>query len=162
MKRALLKYVGALWPRWRRPAQAGPPPVAKLNLAALEAHMRTMPDQVEIPVRHEFSAGIYLRTVTIPAGTLVMGKRHRCATCNILMKGKLALYVEENQPPKIIEAPCIFTSPPWAKKFAFCIEEAVFANAFPTDETDPDRIEAKVIIPETEYLEMKEAQQCLS
>ena len=158
MKNALMKIIGSLWPTGRRPAAPSP----GLNLSALEAHMKTMPGQIEIPVEHVFSGGIYLRSITIPAGALVMGKRHRGATCNILMKGKLAVYTTEHEPPTIIEAPRIFTSPPYAKKFAYCIEEAVFVNAFPTDETDPERIEARVIIPEREYLEMKEAQQCLS
>jgi hypothetical protein len=88
MKNALMKIIGSLWPKGRRPAAPSP----GLNLAVLEAHMKRMPHQVDIPVDHVFSGGIYLRSITIPAGTLVMGKRHRGATCNILMKGKLAVY----------------------------------------------------------------------
>lgn len=162
MKRALMRHLGALWPRWRKSAQAGPPPVAKLNLAALEAHMKTMPGQVDIPVRHEFSGGIYLRTITIPAGALVMGRRHRGETCNILLRGKLAVYTAEDQPPVIIEGPLMFTTPPGSKKFAYCLEEAEFVNAFPTVETDIGKIEAEVIIPEEEYLQQEEGKKCLS
>lgn len=133
-----------------------------LDLAVIEAKMLTLENQVEIPLTHIFSAGVYIRQIEIPAGTLVMGKRHRHATCNILLKGILAVYVEEDKPPMVIEGPAIFTSPPYAKKFAFCQKDAIFINIIPTDKTDPEEIEAEWIIPEHEYLELKEAEKCLS
>lgn len=139
------------------PVPAPSPAVEKaIDLAAIEARMKKLEVQIDLPVEHIFSAGVYMRSIKIPAGVLIMGKRHRGATCNILMSGKLALYVGEDQPPKIIEGPMIFTSPPMTKKFAYCIEEAVFANVIPTDETDPDKIEERVIIPEPEYLALIE------
>ena len=159
MRKLIRRIIGALTPT-RRETVA---PFPMLNLEDLEAHMKQMPGQVEIPVEHHFSPGLYLRSVTIPAGTLVMGKRHRGPACNILMQGKLAIYTSEFEPPTIMEAPRIFTTSPHSKKFVYCIEEAVFVNVFPTEETDPDRIEEQVIIPEREYLELKkEAQKCLS
>lgn len=166
MRKALGRFLAAILPaalvRAIAPPVPVPDPPKRIDLAAIQARMMRMPNQVDIPVEHVFSGGIYLRSITIPAGTLVMGKRHRGETCNILLKGKLAVYVNETDPPRIITAPAVFSSPPLTKKFAYCIEEAIFINAHPTNETDPDKIEAKVIIPEREYLEMKEAQQCLS
>lgn len=164
MRKALGRLIGAILPTalLRAMLPPVPAPPKRIDLAAIQERMMRMPNRMELPVSHLFAGGVYLRTVTIPAGVLVMGKRHRGETCNILLKGKLAVYVNETDPPAIITAPAVFSSPPLTKKFAYCIEEAMFINAFPTDETDPERIEAKVIIPETEYLEMKEAQQCLS
>jgi hypothetical protein len=137
-------------------------PVKPIDLAALEAHMLTMPNQVEIPTEHIFSGGVYIRQVTIPAGTIIMGMRHRYSTCNILLKGVLRVYVDPGEPPITITGPRIFTSPPNAKKFAYCQEEAVFINVIPTTETDPDEIERQFIIPEQEYLELQEAEKCHS
>jgi hypothetical protein len=122
-----------------------------LDLPSIEKRMLEMDGQIEIPVNHIFSAGVYIRQIEIPAGAIVMGKRHRVAMCNILLKGKLEVYVEEGKPPMIIEAPYIFTSQPFSKKFAHCLEEAIFLNIIPTNETDPVEIENKVIIPEQEY-----------
>jgi hypothetical protein len=132
----------------------------ELNLAAIEAKMLGY-EQTEIPLEHIFSAGVYLRQITIPAGTIVMGKRHRNATCNILLRGTLQVFVESDKPPITIVGPHIFTSPPGAKKFALCLEDAVFLNIFPTNETDHEVIEKQVVIPEEEYLALKEAEKCL-
>src|SRR5512146_1314613 len=98
-----------------------------LDLMAIETKMLER-EQVDIPLTHIFSGGVYIRQVEMPAGTLVMGKRHRHETCNVLLKGKLAVFVEEGKPPMTIEGPAIFTSAPNAKKFAYCIEDAVFVN----------------------------------
>jgi hypothetical protein len=133
----------------------------KLDLAAIEARMFECENQIDIPVEHIFSGGVYIRQVTIPKGTLVMGKRHRFSTCNMLLKGTLAVYVEEGKPPMTITAPTVFTSEPFAKKFAYCIEDAVFVNVIPTDLTDPDEIEEKRIIPEQEYIALKGDESCL-
>lgn len=119
------------------------------------------PDKIDIPVEHTFSGGVYIRQIMIPKGAVIMGKRHRKATCNMLLKGKLSVYVDETRPPEIIEAPAIFTSKPFAKKFALCLEEAIFANVLPTNLEDPEEIERVFIIPEKEYLELKEGEQCL-
>jgi hypothetical protein len=124
--------------------------------------MLGLPGQIKIPTDHIFSGGVYIRQVKIPVGTLVMGMRHRNATCNILLKGVLQVYVEEGKPPITIVGPHIFTSPPGAKKFAYCQEEAIFINIIPTNEIDPDEIERQVIIPEQEYLAQKEEARCLS
>jgi hypothetical protein len=159
------KLYAALRRVLRRPEPSAPAPAAKsIDLVGVEARMKQLDHQVDIPVEHIFSAGVYIRQVTIPAGTLVMGKRHRNATCNILLKGKLAVYFDETKSPVVIEGPAIFTSEPGAKKFAYCIEPAVFANVIPTDETDPDEIERRVIIPEHEYqaLKAEEEKKCLS
>lgn len=135
-----------------------------IDLAAIQERMLQLDGQIEIPVNHIFSGGVYVRQIEIPAGALVMGKRHRRETCNMLLKGKLAVYVEEGKPPVTITGPMIFTSPPFTKKFAYCLEDAVFVNIIPTDKTDPEEIEAEVIIPEQEYLALIEMEEkkCLS
>jgi hypothetical protein len=132
-----------------------------LNLMEIEQRM-LQKDQVDIPVTHTFSGGVYIRQVDIPAGVLVMGKRHRFETCNILLKGVLLVYIDENKPPIKITGPAMFTSAPGAKKFAYCQEDAVFINVIPTKLTDPDEIERQFIIPEQEYLEQKGDLKCLS
>ena len=134
---------------------------APLDLAKVEAAMLQQDGKIDIPVEHIFSAGVYIRQIAIPARTLIMGRRHRFETCNMLLKGVLAVYAEEGKPPIVITGPAIFTSKPFAKKFAYCLEDAVFANVIPTNKTDPDEIEKQWIIPEQEYLALKEEEKCL-
>jgi hypothetical protein len=136
-----------------------------IDLMDIESRMLAQ-TQVEIPTDHIFSGGVYIRQITVPAGTLIMGKRHRHETCNMLLKGTLLVYVDENLPPIPMTAPMIFTTPPGTKKFAYCQDEVVFINVLPTKETDIDEIERQFIIPETEYRDMieieKGAMKCLS
>jgi hypothetical protein len=130
----------------------------QLNLIEIENHMKSMDAQVDIPVEHIFSGGVYIRQIVIPPGTIIMGKRHRHETCNILMQGTLSVYVGEDQPLNKITGPFLFTSPPMTKKLAYSHDECVFINIHPTNETNLDKIEDEFIIPEDEYLEYCEKQ----
>jgi hypothetical protein len=132
-----------------------------IDLAAIEAKMLEQPNQIKIPVNHHFGGGVYIRQIEIKAGTLIMGKRHRNETCNILLKGTLLVYVDESKPPVPMTGPIIFTTPPGTKKFAYCQEDAIFLNVIPTTATDPDEVEKLWIIPEDEYLALQEGK-CLS
>ena len=123
------------------------------SIEKLERELGKLP-QLELPLVHTFSGGVYIRELTIPKGAIIIGKRHRHETCNILMKGELELWVGEGLPTRRIKGPLLFTSPPLTKKAAVCIEEAVFMNIHPTEETDLEKIEAHFIIPEKEYLEL--------
>ena len=107
--------------------------------------------QKEAPVFHNFSHGVYVRELHIPGDSWIMGKRHRYETCNILLKGKLSLYMGPGIPAKTIEAPLIFNSKPGTKKFAYAHKDTIFLNIHPTTETDIDKIEEEFIISEEEY-----------
>ena len=113
----------------------------QLSLTALESELAKL-EQVDIPLTHTFSGGVYIRQIFIPKGTIIIGKRHRHETCNILMKGTLILYMGENMPTQRISGPILFTSPPGTKKMAYCDEDAIFLNIHPTTETDLEKIEA--------------------
>ena len=57
----------------------------------------------------------------------------------------------EDVPVKRIEAPAIFTSPPFSKKMVYTHEDTIFLNVHPTEERDLDEIERQFIITEEEY-----------
>ena len=114
-------------------------------------HGMLQKEQVDIPVEHTFSGGVYIRQISIPKGTILMGKRHRHETCNILVSGELSIYMGEDIPINRVKGPFLFTSEPNTKKLAYCHENAVFMNIHPTEETDLEKIENEFIIPEKEY-----------
>lgn len=137
----------------------------QLDLKELENELIKL-DQVEIPTEHQFMGGIYLRSIAVPAGTLIIGKRHRHETCNMLLSGVMSIYIGENQPNKMLKGPCIFLSDPGSKKMGYAHTDCVFMNLHPTSETDLDKIESEFIIPEEEYLlneakSLKEVGSCL-
>lgn len=120
------------------------------SLTDLEKEMLKHP-QVDAPVIHNFADGVYVRELFIPGDSWIMGKRHRYETCNILLKGKLSLYMGAGVPVKTIEAPLIFNSKPGVKKFAYAHKDTIFLNVHPTTETDVDKIEQEFIISEKEF-----------
>jgi len=125
----------------------------KPSLTDLEKEMLKLP-QVECDLTHNFAEGVYVRELFIPKGSWIMGKRHRYETCNILLKGKLSLYMGLGVLAKVIEAPLIFNSKPGTKKFAYAHEDTIFLNIHPTSETDIDKIEQEFIISEEEFEEL--------
>jgi hypothetical protein len=130
------------------------------SLKELEKWMLEFP-QVEAPVTNHFANGVYVRELFIPAGSWIMGKRHRYETCNILLTGRLSLYMGKGVPVKTIQAPLIFNSMPGTKKFAYAHTDTRFLNIHPTAETDLDKIEQEFIITEEEFekLDYKEIKQ---
>jgi hypothetical protein len=120
------------------------------TLAAMVKEMEKLP-QVDCPVNHYFADGQYIRETHMPAGTVAIGKKHRYSTVNILQKGKIALFMGIGVAPKIISAPHIWVSDAGVQKAAYFLEDTIWLNAHPTEETDLEKIEALFI--ETKEIE---------
>jgi hypothetical protein len=114
--------------------------VSNLALQDLEQKLLAHP-QVECPVTHHFGGGIYLREMFAPAGTLVLGHEHVGDHMCILLKGKMRILTPDGDAVKEIAAPLIFTASA-GRKLAIALEDTVFINVFPTEETDPEKCEA--------------------
>lgn len=124
-----------------------------IDLLAIQQTMELMP-QVEIPVEHIFLGGIYIRQILLPAGTLAIGKRHRFNTCNMILKGRVLVYMTDGSAQEVI-APAIFESEKHVKKMCYAIEDTIFVNIHPTNETDLDKLEREFIISEEEFNSIK-------
>ena len=110
-------------------------------LDGIESMMLDMP-QIDCPVVHHFGAGIYIREGFIAAGTYIIGHAHKKQTMNVLLKGKMAVFV--NGQAKVIDGPYIFISEP-GRKFGYAIEDCIFQNIHATDKTDLTEIEDEFI-----------------
>lgn len=113
-----------------------------------EAWLLTQP-QAELPVVHHFGPGIYIREMHAPAGTLVVGHRHKQPCTNILMKGALLL-AGPNGPTRL-EAPALFVSEP-GRKLAVVLEDMVFQNVIATELTDVEEIETVMVEKSEQWL----------
>jgi hypothetical protein len=94
--------------------------------------------QVECPVRHHFAPGAYAREITIPKGTVLTGAVHKVDNLVILSKGKLRLATEDGFVD--IEAPHTRVCKAGSKNAAYALEDSVWTNFFPTEETDTDKL----------------------
>lgn len=113
--------------------------------------MLKMP-QVELPVRHIFSPGVYARELTIYAGCVLTGAVHRYEQLNILSAGKMRLLTDDGF--KDIEAPYTVVSPAGTKRIALALTECVWTTILHTHETDVPTIEREFVCKtQEEYLE---------
>jgi hypothetical protein len=116
---------------------------------AIEAEMRKLP-QIEIPVRHYFSPGVYAREITIPAGALITGDIHKYPQLNILSKGTIRVSIDEEI--REISAPHTVVSAAGIKRIAFAVTECVWTTILHTYKTNIAEIEKEFIAKdEQEY-----------
>lgn len=121
------------------------------KVALIEAEMLKH-EQIDIPIRHYFSPGVYAREITIPAGTLLTGRIHKFEQLNILSGGEISVSTEDGM--QRVAAPFTVVSPPGTKRIAYAHTECTWTTILATEETDPELIEAKfTVATEQEFLE---------
>lgn len=108
-----------------------------------ETTMKQMDNQLEIPVKHYFSEGVYAREIFIPAGTLLTGQIHKYLNLNIMSKGDMTILTENG--PIRVQAPYTVVSPPGTKRLAYTHADTVWTTIHGTYETDVDEIEKHFI-----------------
>lgn len=108
----------------------------------LEEQMKSMP-QIEIPLKHYFSKGVYGREITIPSGSLIVGKIHKHQVMNVLSQGEVTVLSIDGV--MRIKAPHTFVSNPGAKRVIYAHADSVWSNFIGTDETDVENIEKEFI-----------------
>lgn len=99
--------------------------------------------QVEIPVKHYFSHGVYAREIIIPKGTVVLGKIHKYSQLNICSKGDHSVLTENGVIR--VQAPFTIVSPPGTQRIGYAHEETVWTTIHGTELTDVDKIEEHFI-----------------
>lgn len=109
------------------------------KIEQVESHLLDLP-QVECPVIHHFGPGIYIREVTLPAGSLVIGHAQRFEHLNIMLTGAVAMAGDDGQ-TKVLRAPLIFVGKP-GRKIGYVLEHCIWQNVYATEERDIDKLEA--------------------
>jgi len=100
--------------------------------------MLKMP-QIEIPVKHYFSPGLYAREITVPADALITGVIHKYPQINILSKGTIRVSIDEEI--REISAPHTVVSAEGIKRIAYAVTEVVWTTIVHTFKTDVAEIE---------------------
>ena len=105
------------------------------------------------PVKHHFAPGSYGREMTLPAGMVVVGKIHKHAHINVISKGRVQVFTEQDGVLELA-APCTFVSSPGTKRVVHVLEETVWTTVHVTDKTDLAEIEREVIA--TDFMEVEQ------
>lgn len=96
-------------------------------------------EQINAPVKHTFAPGVCIREVFVPGGSNVISHRHKTTHTNIIVKGRVLLRNDKMEWDDLI-APVMFVAPPGRKVLQF-IEDTVWLNIFPTNNTDVETVE---------------------
>jgi hypothetical protein len=105
-------------------------------------------DQVDIPVTQYFCNGVYVREITIPAGTLLTGKIHTHPCLSIVLTGEMEVITDEG--PKHVVAPLIYESPAGVKRAGRALTDCRWLTIHPHqgDELDAEAM-AKLLTVDT-------------
>jgi len=113
--------------------------VTEEKIALVEKEMLKH-DQVDCPVIHRFGPGVYIREVSIPAGSTAIGHTQNFEHLNIFLKGRVSI-LEDNGEVKELTAPMIFVGQP-GRKIGFIHEDVTWLNVYSTDITDIEKLES--------------------
>lgn len=124
--------------------------VARARIMRLQESMLALPPerQVEPAVRHFFANGMYAREMTIPAGLVVVGKRHKLAHFCTISQGTIRVHSEYGD--ELIHAPHTFITKPGTKRVLVALTDTVWTTYHhnPTNTEDMALIEAAHIAPD--------------
>lgn len=105
------------------------------------------------PKDDKYGCCTYAREMTIPKGTLIIGKIHRHQHLNFISKGKVSVFTEFGK--KYLEAPCTFISEIGLKRAVYAEEDTIWTTVHLTEfsnEEDLAQIENEVIAPSYENI----------
>jgi|ERR1039457_6813649 hypothetical protein len=119
------------------------------KVEVLEGQLLLLP-QVDCPVTHRFGPGLYMREISIPKDSIVIGHYQNFEQVNILLQGKLTLFGENGERKEVV-APATFVGQP-GRKIAYAHEDSKFMNVYSTHETDVEKLEANLVTKTSAWL----------
>lgn len=115
------------------------------TLYALQSALFRLPD-VDMPLQHVFAPGIYLRTIFIPAKSVVVGKIHRHRHGNVLSQGRVVMFTEAGGVERL-EGPVTLVSEPGTKRAVYAETDTYWTTIHlnPSDTQDLKALERDII-----------------
>lgn len=114
-------------------------PTAVDAVARFEAEVLKQP-QVAIETRHAFHAGMYARTILIPAGVVLTGALIKIATL-LIVSGDAVIYTDDG--PRRVTGYRVLLGAAGRKQAFVAIADTHLTMIFPTTATTPAQAEAE-------------------
>ncbi len=127
----------------------------------LEGSLLANAEQPECSLVHNFSPGVYVRELTMPTDSIIVGHEHRTQHLNIISKGSCILLDLDTQETTDIVAPYTFESKAGVRKVLYIVEECTWSTVHVTQETDLDKLEAELIVKSDTYIKNNKELECL-
>src|SRR6266576_3496515 len=107
---------------------------AENRVDRMEAICAKLP-QVDMPLVHRFTPGLYIREIRMPAGALVISKRHKTEHPFVISMGKVDVWTAGKGVERIT-APFTGITKPGTRRVIAIIEDTIWTTFHPTTETD--------------------------
>lgn len=88
-------------------------------------------EQVDCPLIHLFTPGMYIREIFMPKGTVIVSKIHNTTHPYIVSKGVVAVYNSEKDFSGVIEAPFTGITYPNTRRVLEIIEDTIWTTFHP-------------------------------
>lgn len=138
-------------------------PVAARDLRVdwIQYHVGKM-RQVDCPLKHRFTPGLYTREIFMPAGTVVVSRVHKTEHPFVISMGRVQVWSAEHGTQELAAPYCGITRP-GTRRVLVIYEDCIWTTFHPTRETDLDKLLGELTdTPDVSYIgEMPEDMQCL-
>lgn len=111
------------------------------DIWSLQAAASSFP-QIELPTEHYFANGMYCRKITMPKGSLVVGKVHTSLHLFMCVKGACTVWTELES--RNFVAGDVVVSVPGTKRVLLMLEDTVCITMHKTDKTDIAELEKEL------------------
>lgn len=137
---------------------------SKKLIEDIERVMGTELLQVECPIEHYFSEGMYIREATMPTGSLILGHEHTTTHMNMISKGACILVDVDTEESILIQAPYTFESKAGVRKLMYITEECVLSTIHINKDniTNIEELESMLIIESNTFKEIAKERLWLS
>ena len=141
------------------PTELPPPPAAEVQpwkailcplheltarrVDEIELAVAGLPD-VETPLTHIFTPGLYAREIFMPAGSLVVSKIHKTEHPYVISKGRVSVWTEEDGVAEL-SAPFTGVTKPGTRRVLYVHEDCVWTTFHVADEENVEAIEERII-----------------
>jgi hypothetical protein len=115
----------------------------QLRVTEAQKVMQKFP-QVDCPLRHTFTPGLYVRTIFMPKDTFIISKIHKTEHPFVITKGIANVWIE-GEGVKTLTAPHHGITKPGTRRMLRIIEDCEWTTFHPTNKTSPEEVEAEVI-----------------
>jgi hypothetical protein len=120
---------------------------SRARVEELQKVMSAMPQAEGLVTTHHFVPGMYLRKLWRPAGTVIVGKVHKCPHFFLCAMGEIAVSSGDGN-WKTLKAGDVIESQPGTKRITYARTDAIGITVHLTSLTNLDEIEAELIEPD--------------
>jgi len=128
---------------------------AQKQVDVLLSGMSKLP-QVDCPLIHRFTPGMYTREIFMPSGTLIVSKIHKTEHPYVITKGSVSVWIE-GVGVQLFKAPYVGVTKPGTRRILFIHEDCNWMTFHATNHKTPEDAEVDIIYnPEKdEQIEIK-------